>query len=72
MPSKETKDDIIITIPRKLYDENIQQLIDYVEYKKIVSKSKAKEKDIEKLLRQIKKERGGVVKALLKKANITG
>ncbi|WP_276501567.1 hypothetical protein [Terrimonas pollutisoli] len=70
MPVKEKDDDIIIRIPRKLYDKNVQQFLDYIQFRKIVSKSKATEKDINKILADIKKERGPRVQALLKKAGI--
>ncbi|MEO7265490.1 MAG: hypothetical protein ABIW38_11275 [Ferruginibacter sp.] len=67
MASITSKDDIIISIPRKMYDKNIQQMIDYIEFKKIVSKSKAKQKDIDALLLQIKKERRPLINDILKR-----
>ncbi len=67
MTSITSKDDIIISIPRKMYDKNIQQMIDYIEFKKIVSKSKAKQKDIDALLLQIKKERRPLINDILKR-----
>jgi hypothetical protein len=62
--------DIIIRVPQNLYDENIQDFIDYVEYKKIVSKSKATQEDVDNLVEKIKKERRPKIEALLKKVNI--
>ncbi|MEP6684977.1 MAG: hypothetical protein ABJA35_17010 [Parafilimonas sp.] len=63
--------DIIIRVPQNLYDENIQDFIDYVEYKKIVSKSEANQDDINNLVEEIKKERRPKIEALLKKVNIS-
>ena len=65
-----TGNDIIIRIPQNLYDENIQDFIDYIEYKKTVSKSEATQEDIDKLVKEIKKERRPKIEALLKKVNI--
>jgi hypothetical protein len=68
MPVKE--DDIIIRIPRRFYDKTVQRLLDYIEFKTIVSKSRATQKDIDKLVTDIKKERRPKTEALLKKAGI--
>ena len=62
--------DIIIRVPQALYDENIQDFIDYVEYKKTVSKSEATQEEIDNLVEEIKKERRPKIEALLKKVNI--
>jgi hypothetical protein len=62
--------DIIIRVPQNLYDENIQDFIDYIEYKKTVSKSKATQEDVDKLVDEIKKKRRPKIEALLKKVNI--
>jgi hypothetical protein len=62
--------DIVIRVPQNLYDENIQDFIDYVEYKKIVSKSEATQEDIDNLVEEIKKERRPKIEALLKRVNI--
>ena len=62
--------DIIIRVPQNLYDSRIQEFIDYVEYKKIVSKSQATEEDIDNLIAEIKKERREKVKQWLKEKNI--
>ena len=53
-----------------MYDENIEDFIDYIEYKKTVSKSEATQEDIDKLVKEIKKERRPKIEALLKKVNI--
>jgi hypothetical protein len=69
----ETKDEIIIKIPKGVYNKNIQRLIDVVEFKSIVKKSKATQKDLDKILADIKKERGALVKPLLDRVkNVKG
>ena len=65
-----SENDIIIRIPQNLYDENVQDFIDYIEYKKTVNKSEATQEDIDKLVEEIKKERRPKIEALLKKVNI--
>ncbi len=67
---KEREDDIIIRIPRKLYSKELQNMIDLIEHKKIVSKSKITEKQVEEILSDIKKERGKEMKQFLKKRGI--
>jgi hypothetical protein len=67
MQTAATKEDIVIRIPKKLYDENVQELLNYIEYKKIVSKSKATQKDIDSIMSGIKKERKNTMKPLLNK-----
>ena len=62
--------DIIIRLPQNLYDSRIQDFIDYVEYKKVVSKSAATEKGLDELLQEIKLERREKVKQWLKEKNI--
>ena len=61
---------IIIRVPQNLYDSRIQDFINYVKYKKIVSKSKATEKELNELLEEIKVERREKVKEWLKEKNI--
>lgn len=48
-----------------MYNKNVQRLINNIEFKKLVGKSKATQKDIDKLLAEIKKNRGEVLKPLL-------
>lgn len=71
MSITERDDDIIIRIPRKVYSKELQNMINLIEHKKIVSRSKATEKQIEKLLMDIKKERSKRVKQFLKDRGIT-
>ena len=67
MLAVQSNDDIVITIPKKFYDKRVQDLIDYIEFTTIVSKSKATQKDIDLLLIDIKKERKELMKPLLDK-----
>lgn len=67
MGSAQSNDDIVITIPKKFYDKGVQDLIDRIEFKKIISKSKATQKDTDLLLVDIKKERKELMKPLLDK-----
>jgi hypothetical protein len=67
MQAIHSNDDIVITIPKKFYDKRVQDLIDYIEFKTIVNKSKASQKDIDALLVDIKKERKELMKPLLDK-----
>ena len=62
MQSVSSNGDIIIRIPKKMYNKNVQRLITNIEFKKLVGKSKATQKDIDKLLAEIKKDRGEVLK----------
>ena len=67
MQAAQSNDDIVITIPKKFYNRPVQNLIDYIEFKTIVSKSKATQKDIDLLLADIKNERKELMKPLLDK-----
>jgi ribosomal protein L17 len=70
MPVKKQEDDIVIRIPRRFYDKTVQRLLEHIEFKTIVSKSKATQKQIDKLVGDIKKERRPKTETLLKKAGI--
>jgi hypothetical protein len=70
MPVKEKDDDIIVRIPRKLYSKELQNMLNLIEHKKVVSKSKATEKEIQKILVDLKKERGKKTKLFLKERGI--
>ena len=64
IPSNE---DIIIKIPRRFYDKRVQDLIDYIEFKTIVSKSKAGQKEVDAIMKDIKMGRKELMKPLLEK-----
>ena len=61
----EKEDDIVVRIPRKIYGKHIQTLLDEIEFKKIVVKSKATQKDIDAIMLEIKKDRKKLMKPLL-------
>lgn len=67
MSIEETKDELIIRIPKKNNSKELQNAISYLTYKSIVKKSKAKQKDIDDLLTQIGEERRTNVRSMLKK-----
>ena len=68
----EKEDDIIIRIPRKIYDKHIQTLLDEIQFKKVIVKSKATQKDIDAIMLEIKKDRKRLMKPLLDRIkNIT-
>jgi hypothetical protein len=50
-----TDDELIIRIPSYVDAEGLQRLIDYLTYKEVTSKSKAKQADVDKLARNVKK-----------------
>jgi hypothetical protein len=50
-----TNDEIVIRLPSYVDTEGVQRLINYLTYKEAVSKSKAKQSDVDKLAKQIKK-----------------
>lgn len=68
----EKEDDIIIRIPRKIYDKHIQTLLDEIQFKRVIVKSKATQKDIDAIMLEIKKDRKRLMKPLLDRIkNIT-
>lgn len=50
-----TTKELIIRLPSNVNTEGLQQLIDYLTYKEVASKSKAKQSDVDKLSRSVKK-----------------
>lgn len=47
------KDEILVRLSSKTNTSDLQDMLDYLEYKEIVSKSQAKQKDIDELAKQI-------------------
>jgi hypothetical protein len=60
-------DDIVIRIPRKLYSKEVQRLIDIVQFKKMLTHSKATQKNIDDIMVDIKRDRKKLMKPLLDK-----
>ena len=50
-----TKDEVIIRLPSYVDTEGVQRLVDYLSYKEATSKSKAKQADVDKLAKGVKK-----------------
>lgn len=50
-----TNNEVIIRLPSYVNTEGLQQLIDYLTYKELASKSKAKQSEVDKLSKDVKK-----------------
>ena len=50
-----TKNQVIIRLPANVDTEGLQRLVDYLSYKEVTSKSKAKQSDVDKLAKGVKK-----------------
>jgi hypothetical protein len=57
-----TDKEVIIRLPASVSIENLQRLIDYISYTEATSKSKAKQSDIDKLAKEVKKGRWAKVR----------
>jgi hypothetical protein len=60
-----TKNEIIIRLPGDINIDELQDLSDWFQYKELTRKSKAKQKDVDALVSQIKKGRWDKRKAML-------
>jgi anti-anti-sigma regulatory factor len=52
-----TKDEIIIRLPGDIDIDELQDMKDWLEYTEVARKSKAKQKDVDSLVKEIKKGR---------------
>jgi hypothetical protein len=52
-----TKDEFIIRLPGDIDIDELQDMKDWLEYTEVTRKSKARPKDVDKLVKEIKKER---------------
>jgi hypothetical protein len=50
-----TSNEVIIRLPSYVDTEGLQRLVDYLSYKEVTSKSKAKQSDVDKLSKGVKK-----------------
>jgi hypothetical protein len=50
-----TSNEVIIRLPSYIDTEGLQRLVDYLSYREATSKSKAKQSDVDKLAKDIKK-----------------
>ena len=55
MQIERTKDEIIIRIPSNVDTQGLQRLIDFLTYKEATAKSKASQKEVDKLAVEVKK-----------------
>lgn len=55
MQIERTNKEVIIRLPSYVKTEGLQRLIDYLTYKEATSKSKAKQTDVDKLAKDVKK-----------------
>ena len=50
-----TTNEVIIRLPSYVDTEGLQKLVDYLSYKEATAKSKAKQSDVDKLAKEVKK-----------------
>lgn len=50
-----TNKEVIIRLPSYVDTEGLQRLVDYLSYKEATSRSKAKQTDVDKLAKEVKK-----------------
>jgi len=62
-----TKDEVIIRLPGDINIDDLQDMTDWFQYKEITRKSKATQKDVDKLVKQVKMGRWKRTKASLLK-----
>lgn len=55
MTIERTNKEVIIRLSSDVDVEGLQRLVDYLTYKEAVSKSKAKQSDVDKLAKEVKK-----------------
>ncbi|MBA7545946.1 hypothetical protein ES705_38328 [subsurface metagenome] len=62
-----TNNEIIFRLPGNINVDDLQDMTDLFEFKEIAKKSKAKQKDVDKLVKSIKKGRWQKTKAKISK-----
>ena len=58
MTIERTDKEIIIKIPSSTNIDEVQNLINFIRFREITSKSKASQKDVDKLVSKVKRQRG--------------
>ena len=53
-----TNTEVITRLPAYVNEEGLQELVDYLSYKEATAKSKAKQSDVDKLAKKLKKAGG--------------
>lgn len=54
MEVERTKDEILVRLSPKTNISDLQEMIDYLEYRKLVSQSSAKQEDIDLVVKDVK------------------
>ncbi|HNE49712.1 MAG TPA: hypothetical protein PKM51_02940 [Chitinophagales bacterium] len=62
-----TKKEVIIKLPSTTNIDTLQDVMDWIEFKELSKKAKATQKQIDNLVKEIKKGRWSKTKALLSK-----
>lgn len=62
-----TKKEVIFKIPEALSVDRLQDIVDYLKYVEATRKSKASQKDVDELVKKIKKGRWAKTKRLISK-----
>jgi hypothetical protein len=62
-----TSKEIIVRIPANIDTADIQDMLDFIQYKEITSKSKASQKDVDALVKKAKKGRLNKIRRRIKK-----
>ncbi len=62
-----TKDEVIIRLSAKMNVSELQDMTDYLRYIELTQKSKASQKDVDKLVSEIKKGRWSKTKSQIAK-----
>jgi len=52
-----TKNEVIIRIPSSVDTSDLEEMVDFIRFKEITSKSKATKEQVDSLLKEIKKDR---------------
>mgnify|MGYP007067823913 CR=1 FL=1 len=62
-----TKKEVIIKLPNNTNIDTLQDVMDWIEFKELSRKAKATQKQVDSLVKEIKKDRWSKTKALLSK-----
>lgn len=55
MKLERTKDEIVVRLPSDVDLSELQNMLDYLQYKEVTAKSKAKQSDVDKLSKSVNK-----------------
>lgn len=57
MKIERTNEEVIIRLPASVDTSDLQEMVNYLRYKELTSKSKATQKQVDSLVKQVKKGR---------------